>query len=151
MALDLYQELVAVTGALDAARLPYAVCGGLAVAIHGAPRFTRDLDLLVLPADVERVKAVAKALGFTAESLPMRFKPSGEMHRVIKFAGSGEFLTLDLLLAGEELEPVWRSRERLSAEGKDLWVVSRKALLSMKLAAGRPQDLLDAQKLAETE
>jgi len=151
MAFDLYEELAAITAALDAAGQPYAVCGGLAVAIHGAPRFTKDLDILVPPADVGRVKAIARALGFVAESLPMRFKPTGEMHRVIKFGGTGDVLTLDLLLVGEELEQVWSTRERLSAEGKDLWVVSRKALMSMKLAAGRPQDLLDAQKLAEAE
>ncbi|MBI5543201.1 MAG: hypothetical protein HY901_04895 [Deltaproteobacteria bacterium] len=151
MALDLYEELSALTKALDAGGLPYAVCGGLAVAIHGAPRFTKDLDLLVLPGDVERVKATAKALGFVAESLPMRLKPTGEMHRVIKFAPSGEVLALDLLLVDAELEPVWNTRVQLSADGRSLWVVSRKALLSMKLASGRPQDLLDAQKLAETE
>ncbi|HEY3450270.1 MAG TPA: hypothetical protein VGK67_28200 [Myxococcales bacterium] len=151
MAFDLYQELLTLTNALDAGRLSYALCGGLAVAIHGAPRFTKDVDLLVLPGEVGKVKAVAKALGFVAESLPVHFKPTGEMHRVIKFSTSGEFLVLDLLLVGPELEPVWKTRERLSADGRELWVVSRQGLLSMKLAAGRPQDLLDAQKLSETE
>lgn len=151
MAFDLYRELVALTAAFDAGSVPYALCGGLAVAIHGAPRFTRGLDLLVLPADAERAKGIAKALGFVAESLPMRLKAAGVMHRVIKFGESGEVLALDLLLVGEQLEPVWESRERLRTGDQDLWVVSRKALLAMKLAAGRPQDLVDAQKLAETE
>ena len=121
------------------------------MAIHGAPRFTKDLDLLIPPADAERAKAVAKALGFVAESLPMKFKATGEMHRVIKFSEGGEILALDLLLVGEQLEPVWESRERIEAGGRALWIVSRKGLLAMKLAAGRPQDLVDAQKLSETE
>ena len=43
MAMDLYEELFALTKALDAGRLSYALCGGLAVAIHGAPRFTKDV------------------------------------------------------------------------------------------------------------
>ncbi len=151
MAFDLYEELLALTRALDAAGLSYSLCGGLAVAVHGAPRFTKDVDLLVLPEEAARVKAVAKALGFVAESLPRHFKPTGEMHRVIKFSASGDFLVLDLLLVGPELEPVWKTRERLSADGRELWVVSRQGLVSMNLAAGRPQDLLDAQRLAETE
>jgi len=151
MAFDLYEELAALAAAFDAGGIAYALCGGLAVAVHGAPRFTKDIDVLVLPADAVQAREVAKALGFTAESLPMRFKGTGVMHRVVKFAPSGEILCLDLLLAGEELADVWASRERCSAGGRTLWVVSRPALVSMKLAAGRAQDLLDVQKLAENE
>ncbi len=45
--LDLFDEFVALVDALEKARLPYAVCGGLAMAIHGLPRATIDVDLLV--------------------------------------------------------------------------------------------------------
>jgi hypothetical protein len=151
MAFDLYEELLAITAAFDAGAIPYAICGGLAVAIHGAPRFTKDIDLLVPRQDALRAKEVAKALGFVAESLPMRFEATGEMVRLIKFSQSGEILMLDLLLVGEELEPVWASREKRAASGHDLWVVSRPGLVSMKLAAGRPQDILDVQKLSESD
>jgi hypothetical protein len=50
MALDLKAELEALIDALAAAAVPHAICGGIAVTIHGAPRLTDDLDLLV-PAD----------------------------------------------------------------------------------------------------
>ena len=43
--MDLIAELKRVTGAFDEAGLTYALCGGLAVAVHGAPRATTDLDL----------------------------------------------------------------------------------------------------------
>lgn len=151
MALDLYEELLALTTAFEAARVAYALCGGLAVAVHGAPRFTKDIDILIQPVDAARAKAVAKALGFSAESLPMRLKATGELQRVVKFGPASEILMLDLLLVGDELEPVWASREQLSVGGKPLWVVSRAGLVSMKLAAGRPQDLVDVQNLAEME
>jgi hypothetical protein len=150
VALDLYEELTAVAGALEAGHVDYALCGGLAVAVHGAPRFTKDIDLLIQPADAIRAKAIAKALGFVAESLPMRFAATGEMHRVVKFGPDGEVLMLDFLLVGEQLAPVWAEREQHDAGGRALWVISRAALVSMKLAAGRPQDLLDVQKLSET-
>jgi hypothetical protein len=103
------------------------------------------------PKDALRAKEIAKALGFKAESLPMRYKATGELQRVIKFSPSGEILCLDLLVVGEELQPVWQSRQKLSAAGGELWVVSRPGLMSMKLAAGRPQDLLDARSLSESE
>lgn len=151
MSLDLYDELLALTAAFEASGIAYALCGGLAVAVYGAPRFTKDIDLLIQAADAPRAKHVAKALGFSAESLPMRLKAAGELQRVVKFGPDGEILMLDLLLVGEELEPVWADREELSVGGRPLWVVSRAGLVSMKLASARPQDLLDIQRLAELD
>lgn len=151
MAFDLFEELVTLTDALDAGGVSYALCGGLAVAVHGYARATRDLDLLVQEADLPRIKLIARALGFTAESLPMKFRATGTMHRVIKIAPSGEVLMLDLLVVGEMLEPVWESREKKAIHGRTLSVVSRPGLVSMKISAGRPQDLVDVQKLAELD
>ena len=50
-----------------------------------------------------------------------------------------------------ELEPVWASRERRALVEGTISVVSRAALVSMKLAAGREQDLVDVKKLSEQE
>lgn len=151
MALDLYVELMALANAFDAGGVEYALCGGLALAVHGVPRFTKDIDVLVLPVDAARAKGVAKALGFVAESLPMRFQATGEMHRLVKFGAEGEILMLDLLLVGPELQPAWASRERRAVTEGTLSVVSRAALVSMKLATGREQDLLDVRKLSEAD
>ena len=151
MAFDLFEELVTLADALEAGGVPYALCGGLALAVHGYVRATRDVDLLVQESDLPRIKAIARALGFTAESLPMKFRATGTMHRVIKIAASGEVLMLDLLVVGETLAPVWDAREQRPFEGRSLSVVSRPGLVSMKLAAGRPQDLVDVQQLAELD
>ncbi len=48
---NLVDELLGVTRALEAAGIPYAICGGIAVTIHGATRTTKDIDLLVERAD----------------------------------------------------------------------------------------------------
>jgi hypothetical protein len=42
---DLFQELKNVTAALDAEGIDYALCGGVALAIHGVPRATQDIEL----------------------------------------------------------------------------------------------------------
>ncbi len=65
MALNLEAELEALADALNADGVDFAICGGIAVTIHGAPRFTKDIDLLVPPEAVGRVKEVAARLGFT--------------------------------------------------------------------------------------
>jgi hypothetical protein len=149
--LDLFAELTALANALEAAALPYALCGGLAVGVHGAPRATKDVDLLVAPEDLVAVKEVARALGFVLEALPMRFKSSGvEMHRLSKIV-EGHLLSLDLLIADEALRPVFEDRQQLTYEGGRIWVVSRRGLVSMKVAAGRSQDVYDLERLQEEQ
>jgi hypothetical protein len=51
----LLEEFKSITQALNDAGIDYAVCGGWAMAIHGLPRATIDIDLLILGDDLERV------------------------------------------------------------------------------------------------
>jgi hypothetical protein len=44
---DLFEELRALLEALRRENLPYALCGGLAVAVYGITRATEDIDLLI--------------------------------------------------------------------------------------------------------
>jgi hypothetical protein len=147
---DLYQELSALTKAFEDARVDYALAGGLAVAVWGVPRATQDIDLLVPPGAVETALAVARARGFTIEAFPKKFRDETEIRRVSKPA-TGTMLTLDLLIVAENLEAAWQSRQRLPTEEGPLWVVGREALIQMKVAAGRAQDLADAERLAEVD
>lgn len=58
--MDLYAELIAVIDLLNAEGIEYAVCGGIAVALHGYVRFTHDLDILVRSEDTSRIAAARK-------------------------------------------------------------------------------------------
>jgi hypothetical protein len=148
---DLFAELVALIGALDAAGCDYAVCGALALAIHGVPRATRDIDVLVAPGDLGKLRSAAKRCGFTVEALPMTFASSGiTMHRFTKLGGPHPVM-LDALLADGPLASVWADRRRLPFSAGEISVVSRAGLVTLKLAAGRPQDLVDLQRLQEVE
>jgi predicted nucleotidyltransferase len=53
--------------AIEDAGIPYAVIGGLASAVHGRPRFSEDIDLLVRPVDAERALEALAAAGFATE------------------------------------------------------------------------------------
>jgi hypothetical protein len=56
---DLYAELAALVRGLDAQGIDYALCGGLALAVHGLPRATRDIDILARRVDVDRIQDLA--------------------------------------------------------------------------------------------
>lgn len=150
MAIDLFDETMGLLAELERHGVPYAVAGALALAIHGVPRATTDIDLLVRRDDVEAILEVARARGFCVQALPMRFSDGLEVRRSSKVDAT-VMLTLDLLLVNENLEPVWASRERVATERGDVWVVSRQGLIEMKAWAGREQDLADIRRLRELD
>jgi hypothetical protein len=151
--LDLPRELDAIRSALTAVRIEYAVCGGIALAIHGFTRATEDLDLFIRPEDAERVEEVVAPLGFTFKAKPMTFS-GGAMHirRVTKIdASDGDVLTLDLLLVTHASEDVWQTRETVEWRGHPFSVVSREGLIKLKRYRSSEQDLIDIQRLQSGE
>jgi hypothetical protein len=147
--LDLEQELRRVVETFDSAAIPYALCGGLAVAVHGHPRATIDIDLLV-PADVvSRAVEVAEPLGFTFRARPMTFHDGAvPIQRVTKIDSvDGDSLMLDLLVVTDATAHVWRSREILDWLGRPICVVSRDGLIALKRFRSSAQDLADIEAL----
>jgi hypothetical protein len=141
VALDLIAELEAVLDALAGANVDHALCGGLAVAIHGHPRATMDIDVLV-PGD--RVEAAMRAAGTVGFDLPARKM----VQRVSKVdPHTGALLSLDLLVVGPTLADVWSGRTSVRWRDRDVAIVSRDGLIAMKRMAGRPQDLADISTL----
>lgn len=153
---DLLAHVLAVTDALTAAGVDYALCGGVALAVHGFARATIDIDLLARPDQLDALRAAVAACGFTIEALPMDFASGVTMRRLTNLAVGGKGLMLDVLLVTPTLDAVWASRERVSfttasGSARSLWVVSRAGLVTLKLAAGRPQDLVDIARLQEAD
>ncbi len=152
--MNLVDELQAIAAALTAAEIPYAVCGGIAVTVHGATRSTKDLDILVLPSDVARVLEVVRPLGYVFAALPMIFEEGTprERHvqRVTKIVGK-DHLLLDLLAAAGALAGTLEDRLEVRLEEGPLMVVSRETLIRMKRLAGRAQDLADLERLEASE
>ncbi len=148
--MDLASELRSVVSALAMAEVPYALAGGLAVAVWGAPRATKDIDLLVLPQDLGAAMAALRPLGYTLEAGPMEFSDGMSVQRVNKVA-DGDLMTVDFLLVNASLQQVFASRTSRMLGNVGLQVVSREGLIQMKLVAGRPQDQVDVIKLSEMD
>lgn len=151
--LDLEQELGEIVDALAAEQIEYALCGGLAMAVHGAPRATIDIDLLVREEDVERIRGVVGRLGFTFRANPMTFSGGNvRIERVTKIDPSdGETLMLDLLLVTPELEGAWLGREKRQWRDGVLTVVSREGLIQLKTYRSSTQDRADIEHLKALE
>lgn len=148
--IDLAEELRRVTQALNAANVRYALVGGLAVAVHGHARATRDIDLAVAAAELRVAVEALTQLGYRSHSGNVQFAGGKvEMRRLNRF-DAGDFVVVDLLVPMDESLKVVLA-ERLFDEGFQLWIASREGLRTMKRLRSSPQDLADIAALDEGE
>ncbi|SLM33048.1 hypothetical protein MTBBW1_850036 [Desulfamplus magnetovallimortis] len=129
--------------------LQYALCGGLAMAVHAFPRATMDIDILIEPETLEKTKKIANYLGFEFDTGLMEFAGGSiQIYRLTKIlADSSEPLMLDMLLLTEEIKDVWESKQILSWEEGKIPVVSPEGLIKLKSMRSSGQDLDDIEKL----
>ena len=149
--LDLYAELRQIVAALDGDDVDYALCGGVALAIHGIPRATLDVDLLIRTADVDRVRRALRPLGYRLTGADMEFAGgSVVISRFVKpDPDSEDALVVDLLHATDPLEPVWKGRQRLPWQYGSISTVSRDGLITLKRLRASGQDQDDIDKLTD--
>jgi len=149
--LDLYEELKALIRKLDGARVDYALCGALALAVYGILRATVGMDILIPAESLGEAKSLAGGLGYKVEADPMTFAGGAiEIRRLSKIdSEGGDLLTLDFLLVTPAIRHVWDTRHQLMWEGESLWVVSREGLIALKSLRRSGQDLDDIKRLRE--
>ena len=144
------EDLYRLTEAFAENGLEYAVCGGLAVAIHGRPRLTMDIDIVVAAPDIERAAKISASVGFDDVSgwvqVPLNKLGIRRLYRLNKILGS-ELLTLDLLEADSSTNSILVDRETFDVDGRMIQSLSRSALIDMKRESGRTKDKLDVELL----
>ena len=145
----LLQEFTEFVAALNRRRLAYAVCGGWAMTIHGCPRATIDIDVMVLPDDLAQAWQIAVDLGYSVEGLPLNFHNGAvEIKRISRIDAETKILfTIDFLLVTEATQQIWRDRETVEWEHGAISTVSRAGLIQLKKISGRLQDLADIERL----
>jgi hypothetical protein len=151
--IDIHDELRRVTTKLDEQNIEYALCGGMAMAVHQRPRFTIDIDLLIQEESLPGTMDVARSLGYNIRGKDLSFANGAvEIRRVSKIdPDSGDLLTLDLLLVTPEVRVAWDSRVQAEWEGGTLSVVSAAGLIAMKQLRRSGIDMDDIKALEEGE
>ncbi|MDP3235605.1 MAG: nucleotidyltransferase [Myxococcales bacterium] len=131
-----------------AQKVRFLLIGGHAMAAHGAPRFTGDLDVWVQPGkrNAERVMKVLVAFGFgSVKGLSdADFTSPGTV-----VALGHPPMRIDLLtsVSGVTFERAWRRRRAAILGGVPLSVIGVEDLIANKRAAARPKDLVDVATL----
>jgi len=148
VALDLHDELRGIVKALNAAGIPYALAGGLAVSIYAVPRATEDVDLLVAREDLARAVERLETLGFRQAGRPMSVAGGRlDIQRLIKIDGT-DLVPVDLLVPNEPaLAALLADRNAIEWEGERLSIVSLPGLRILKQLRGSAQDVADLEAL----
>jgi hypothetical protein len=151
--IDIYDELRDLVAKLEEHKIEYALCGGMAMAVHARPRMTIDIDLLIEADSLERVMALAAGQGYSIRGMDLSFANGAvEIRRVSKIdADSGDLLSLDFLLVTPQIRKAWDSRIESEWEGRPLSVVSPAGLIALKQLRGSGQDLDDIKALEEAD
>lgn len=129
-------------------RVRFLVVGAHALAVHGSPRATGDLDLLVepTPENARRLGLALTAFGFPA--LGAQAERFSERDRMVTLGR--EPLRIDIMtsISGVSFSEAWRGRQRVRVQKRTVGFLGRRELAKNKSSAGRPKDLLDLELLA---
>ena len=148
--MQLISELEALVNEFDSAEVSYALCGGLAMAVHGHARATEDIDVLVQEESLPLAIEAADRAGFSLETGWLEFRSgTPQEQRIFRLLnpGASGSIVLDLLIVNQALEFTWRSRQQFQRSGRTLSVVSADGLIEMKRLSGRQRDLSDIERL----
>jgi hypothetical protein len=124
----------------------YVVIGSIAAVLHGVPRATFDLDILIdpTPGNAQRMLSALVQAGMGTASLTTAEKVLANEITVFK-----DRIRVDVLTTspGLTFEHAWGQRQTMNYSGQQFFVVSKQDLIASKRASGRPVDLEDARLL----
>ena len=135
--------------AFSAASVEYLLVGAYAMAVHGLPRATGDMDVWVrrTPENARRVLQALAAFGAPVSSLsPSDFESE---EAVFQIGVAPCRIDVRTAIDGVGFESGWEARTRTLLEGIEVPVIAPADLLLNKQALGRPKDLGDAAFLAD--
>jgi hypothetical protein len=144
-----------VCAALEKAKIPYAVVGGYAVALHGAVRGTVDVDFVInwTLENLQKVERVMKELGLVSR-IPI--------NALSLFQNKEEYSKNKNLIAWNFYNPKNPAQQidliinydlqtsdsvPVHTQSGTIHILAKKPLIAMKHASGRPQDIEDVKAL----
>lgn len=144
MSASLSEKVVAISDALEGARIPYAFGGALALAYYAEPRATIDIDVNVF-VTTDRVDDVKAAL------TPLRVVPGNDA--VLMRDGQDRWrwdeTPVDLFFANDPIHEAMRKAIRRVPFGEErIPILGPEHLLVCKVAFDRPKDWIDIEQMA---
>ena len=139
-------QLRDVFASLQKHQVKYIIIGGIAAVLHGVPRATFDLDILIEATSDNAQRLLDALLGANLGTASLITADELLANEITIFK---DRVRIDVQTAtpGILFENAWLGRETMDYQGQKFYVVSRADLIASKRAAGRAVDLEDVRLL----
>lgn len=132
---------------LNSHEVRYVLVGGYAVAYHGYPRYTGDIDFFV---DWEgdnpaRLEKIVNEFGFGI--LGLSAQDFSKPYQVVQLGRPPNRVDIITSISDVTFTDAWETKETIMIDGLHVWVISRDLLLKNKRASNRPKDIADLHSL----
>lgn len=134
---------------LNEHKVEYLIVGGYALAFHGAPRFTGDIDIFVQPTshNAARVLEALAIFGFRFPNLtPNDFE---KPNKVVQLGLPPVRIDIITSISGVSWEEAASAREPGTFGDVSVYYIGRREYIKNKRSAGRKKDLADVEALGE--
>ena len=139
-----------VFASFEAHDVRYVVIGGIAVILHGVPRATFGLDVLIEPTpdNAQRLLEALSDAGLGTASLT---SSEEVLANAITIFQDRVRIDVQTTTPGVTFPEAWARRETMNYQGQSLQVLSKEDVIATKLAAGRDVDLQDVRLLRQSD
>ena len=129
----------------------FMVVGGYALAAHGLPRATGDLDtwVWISPQNASNIVTALNEFGFSQAGLSV--VDFDHPDSVIQLGYPPHRIDILTSIDGVDFEDAWDRRVLIEIDGQIIPFIGRDDLITNKRAAGRPQDIADVARLTDPE
>ncbi|MDP8246611.1 MAG: nucleotidyltransferase [Candidatus Tritonobacter lacicola] len=125
----------------------YLVVGAYAVIYYTFPRFTKDVDVWVNPTP-ENARRVFRALAkFGAPLVDVGETDFTDREMVYQIGVEPNRIDIMMGISSSEFPAAWSNRKRSTYGGIPICIIGREDLIQSKIAANRPQDVIDVENL----
>ena len=131
------------------AAVEFVIVGAYALAFHGAPRASGDIDLFVRPTldNARRLVGALVRFGAPLESAGVTAADFVQPGAVYQLGLPPRRIDLLTEISGVTFDEAWASRTAADIDGRTVAFIGRAALLRNKEASGRPKDIADVARL----
>ncbi len=150
--MNVFDEFFQIVRVLEEREMRYALVGGIAMAFYTEPRFTRDIDFLIMADDFSEMQKALAEFGYAETITPWTFqKVSITLHRFFKTKEEEEMM-IDVLVSGDsDVDQFVESAVDAESEEGRVRVVRREDLIRLKRIRASSQDLVDIERLEREE
>lgn len=143
----MHRDFVEFIQTLNRQGVQFLIVGGFALAFHGFPRFTGDIDIWVRPL-IENVDKTFRAIEeFFETRIAVRPEDFLKGHKMITLGEEPVRIEIHIRLDGVADDELWNTRASGRFGDEDVFYIGREAFIKNKRAVGRDQDLVDIKKL----